>query len=806
MTKGAGLMHDAREKYFGWLVRHRFLVLAASLTVIATAAVAANRVPIDYTMEQFFPGWGPERERYDRYKLSFPKEDTQISLFWEDSRPAGVAVYRDLQRAAGFFEEVGLVDVTWLGNAEVVKVVEFGGIRAPAVRPLIEELQLSDAYVQGALSAHRDHELYRGFLWNNDQSVFAVHGTMAQEVMDDDRRRREVEETLSQKLNSLRGEGRTLVLTGLPVIRSRIPKLLDEDQRLFVGAGLLVFLAVLFLFFRHIGQAIICLASVVPAFLCTVALIGTFGKPVTVLTGFIPIIVLVVGGADIVHLLTHYRQARAGGSTNADAIVTSFSELAGPCFYTSLTTAIGFASLAGTRIGMVIDFGAFTAVGIFLTYAFSMTLLPVLLTLNRRRQFNDRGLEARWVRSVVRRAVAVAARPSRLVLAGFALVAVAGLGLAMTLRVDTYLIDDLKESTALHSDLHWIEEAGFSVFQVNLFLQQEGERPLHDPEALEWMAEFQEFVRDEPAVVSTIALPDLLGPLHRATRVDGMSPLPATVEEAAQLISYAESRDPEFFSDVYRRLEGEAQVIVTVRDAGSQVMLPFLERVGRYLKDNPAPVGSVYTTGTTKLILNYSAQVLENFGPSLLIAIVLIFCVMSYMFRSLRQGLLALVPNFFPLLVLLSVMKLAGFDLKPSTILVCSIAFGLAVDDTIHVLARFRTAIRNGDDLGEALQASVRATGPAIVMTSLVVSAGFSLLMLSRFEVLYLVGLMTVVSAISAVAADLYMFPTIIRAAWRRPAASTRTDRAEPEVPSQVGPIPLARRGSVETSRLGSHL
>jgi predicted RND superfamily exporter protein len=120
-------MKTARDKYFRWLVEHRIEVLAVNVAVFLIVAVGAGRVPIDYTMEQFFPGWGPERERYDRYKQSFPKEDAQISVFWKDSRPAGIAVYRDLQQAARYFEEVGLLDVQWLGSVEVAEVVEVEG-------------------------------------------------------------------------------------------------------------------------------------------------------------------------------------------------------------------------------------------------------------------------------------------------------------------------------------------------------------------------------------------------------------------------------------------------------------------------------------------------------------------------------------------------------------------------------------------------------------------------------------------------------------------------------------------------------
>ncbi|NIN71754.1 MAG: MMPL family transporter [Gemmatimonadetes bacterium] len=154
---------------------------------------------------------------------------------------------------------------------------------------------------------------------------------------------------------------------------------------------------------------------------------------------------------------------------------------------------------------------------------------------------------------------------------------------------------------------------------------------------------------------------------------------------------------------------------------------------------------------------------------------------MSFMFHSLRHGLLALIPNFFPLLVLLAVMKIAGFALKPSTILVCSISFGLAVDDTIHVLSRFRRAMGEGLRLRTALQTAVRDTGPAILMTTLIVSAGFSLLMGSRFEVLFLVGFMTIVSAIAAVTADLFVFPAIIAAAWRRSERRSHASRKTQE-------------------------
>ncbi|UCF18979.1 MAG: MMPL family transporter, partial [Gemmatimonadota bacterium] len=687
-------------------------------------------------------------------------------------RPVGAAVYRDLQRAAALFEEVGLENITWFGSVEVADRHGLDGSSEPRVATLAEPESIDDSYVRDVLDRQRVNDFYRGYLWNFEQNVFAIHSTLSEEDMRSDRRRREVEERLQRSLERLAGKHAEFVVSGVPVTRSRVPKLLDQDQRLFVGAGVLVFLGVLLLFFRHPGQALLCLASVLPAYVTTVALIGVAGKPVTVLTGFIPIIILVVGGSDIVHLLSRYRRLRAGRTENSAAVISAFSELATPCFYTSLTTAIGFVSLVGTRIGIVMDFGLFTALAIFLTYGFSMTLLPVLLSFYVREGLNDRGLEWPWIQAIVGSAAALASRPSRKVLAAFAVVAVATLGLASTMRVNSYLIDDLKRGAGVRRDLIWLENNGFGIYQVVLFLRQAGAQPLHHPEGLRWMEDFQNFVAGERVVVNSIALPDMLRQIRRAALGGeeegvGNDEIAETTEEAEYLVFLAESQDAAFLSGVYRPAEGEAQVIISVRDAGSQLMLPFLARVDRYIQENPPPGGSAYSTGTVKLIQNYSARVLRNFAPSLLLAILLIFGVMSFMFRSLRQGLLALIPNIFPLVVLLAAMKICGYDLKPSTILVCSIAFGLAVDNTIHLLGRFRRAVGEGFELEAALRTSVRDSGPAIVMTTVVVSAGFSLLILSRFEVLFLVGFLTVVAAISAAVADLFVFPSVIAATWR---------------------------------------
>lgn len=756
---------------FQKLVRHRRTVLVVTAIVAGVAAIGATRTRVDYGVEHFFLPAGPEREAFDRYRKSFPQEDTRITLFWEPRGTPSLRMYRDMERAARVFEEMGLKNVRWLGTARVAVSQPLGDDSALSLLPLIALESSTDSSIARALTRHRRDPLLQGFLWDTAQTVFAIHGDIAPELNRDPERRL-LEEDLTSRLGSLELSDAQIILGGLPVSRSRAPKLLAQDLQFLALVAFLLSGLVLLYFLRNAIQVLLMLASVVPAYLCTIGLMGFLGKPITVLTSFIGIIVLVVGMSDSVHLVVEFRHRLTAGGTVRKAVRETFATFAIPCFYTCLTTAIGFGGLMTTRIGIVVDFGAFTSLAILLTYVFSMTLLPVALSFSSRRVFDDRGLSAPWLRWLVASAVRGARGTSIATVALFVLVAGAALSLGLKLRVNTLLIDDIRDDTAIMRDIRWIERHGFGLFQLAVHLKQTGAQPLHHPDALRWMQEFRTFTRQEPVVQQTMALPDLLVPLRRSLM--GTSPddhgLPASVQQAAQLVLIAEMDDPELVRSVYLEQQGEAQVIVTVRDTGSIAMTPFLERVDQYLLAHPVPDGQAVKTGTVVMINSFTAQLLRNLGPSVIGDIVLISLVLIWLFRSVRVGLFAVIPNVFPLLVLMGALQIGGFDLKPSTILVFSIAYALAVDNTVHLLSRFLAVVRSAPARSpeSALEDTLRAAGPSVVMTSLVVTAGFAVLTLSQFQVLFLIGLMTVVSGVAELAGDLYLLPHLLRLAAKR--------------------------------------
>jgi predicted RND superfamily exporter protein len=193
------------------------------------------------------------------------------------------------------------------------------------------------------------------------------------------------------------------------------------------------------------------------------------------------------------------------------------------------------------------------------------------------------------------------------------------------------------------------------------------------------------------------------------------------------------------------------------------VLSPFLDRVEQRLQEVPLPDGVAAVTGTVKLTQVFWSQMTARFLPGLLFSVFLVWLSLAWMFRSVRLGLLALLPNIFPLVLLLALLRFTGIALKPSTAIVFSIAFGIVADDTIHLLGAFAAARKRSANRATQLVDAVREVGPALILSTIVVVTGFSVLVASRFQALALIGFLTASAALFALAADLVGFPALFR-------------------------------------------
>ncbi|MBX3249988.1 MAG: MMPL family transporter [Myxococcales bacterium] len=755
------------ERFFVALLARRRVALVGLALVLALAAAFAARVRPDYDAKGFLPSWDARRVVYEEHAAAFPAGERRLSVFLSAPGSLDVATHARLGRIARALEDEGLEEIQWLGALEVVESDPDDPLGLRVRRPFASDL--SDAALSEAFARHRRDPLFAGRAWNAAGTVFAVHATLPAH-RDDPEGQLALESSLDERLAPLRAEGADLRVAGLPILKARGLRLVQTDTGRFLGLGVLLVVALLLVVTRRPRDVLAILTALAPAYVVTLAVMGATDTPISALTSFIPLLVLVVGVCDALHLLTHVRDHRRRGAPRRVAIARAFGELLPSCFYTSLTTAIGFLSLLATGVAIVVELAAFTALAVALTFVFAMVLLPLLLDTGREIAVPEDGPIERALDRALAMARAHARRPRGLVLAAFALVALGSLTLATGLRTNGTMIDDVDPAHPLMRDLAWLEAEGFGVHALDLWIRAdvdaEGESPLLEPASLAWLERTTRWLDAHAPVRGVVGPGDFLAQARDALGLDGEV---QTRQEAAQLFLLLEMARPSLLDEVWRPAEGQAQLSASVLDLGSAEMGPFFDALEAHIARDPPPTGvRVDVTGTLRLAHVTLAEVVSGFSTSLGVAALAVFLLMSWMFRSFRQGLVALVPNTLPLVVLLGAMALFGLDVKPSTLLVFSVAFGIAVDDTLHLLGRFRELLARGWAVEAAIDEALRTSGRAILLTSVVLGLGFSVLLASQFQFLFLVGAMTALSVAFAVLADLFVYPALLRFTARR--------------------------------------
>ncbi|MCB9636780.1 MAG: MMPL family transporter [Sandaracinus sp.] len=415
----------------------------------------------------------------------------------------------------------------------------------------------------------------------------------------------------------------------------------------------------------------------------------------------------------------------------------------------------------------MVELALFTALAIVLAFVCAMVVLPLLLDLGAERAVRETAWLERLVAVLVDRARAHARRPSVVGLVAAVLFSIAALTGATRLRTNASLVDDVRPDHPLMRDLRWIEDVGLAPFSIALWLRADDPETLTAPETYAWMTRTSVFLRGGEPVRGVVGPTEYFESAARALDL----PPPSRREEVAQLGLLLDMAAPDGFDDVWRPAEGQARLVADAVDLGSARMDPYFAALEAHLAEDPPPPGvRVDVTGTLRLSHVALADILSGFGTSLVLAFFAVFALLSWLLRSVWQGLLAMVPNLLPLLAMLGAMGALGLDVKPSTLLVFSVALGIAVDDTLHLVGRLVERRRLGDAMDAAIDDALRTSGRAIVLTSLVIGAGFAVLVTSDFRFLVLVGAMTALAVVTALVADLFVYPVLLRRGAPAPA------------------------------------
>jgi hypothetical protein len=648
--------------------------------------------------------------------------------------------------------------------------------------PLLPESASADRFRQAVLRAIDANPHLTGLLISQDRRTAAVVVEIEERAGDGAYRARLVEALRSIQAGP-RPEGGEIHLTGITAQKYDTTRLVSRDQAIVLPLSALILGAALAVVTRSAAGVLLPLAVTGVTTLWSLGLYSALGLRVNVITSLLPPLLLVLSVTTAIHLFQEWvaRGPAAGDAaaatpghepaTRAARLRPILRDFVAPCFMTSLTTAIGLGSLAVSDIPAVRLFGIFGAFGIMLSFALNFTLLPAVLSYldpppprpRRAGAALDGALD-----SVARLAVR---RPAIIFLAALP-PTIAAAALLPAIRNNTDLIRFLRPSEPLVRDTRFIDRAIGGANAIDLMIERDDGAPLSDLDGIRRLDAFVGRLRALPAVTGAFALTDLLKQLHRAEARLEAPALPDDPEELLALFDLLDAaEDPQ---DIRRVMSADARLArltLRLRAIGTQEAEGLLREVDAAATELLGPAFVVTPTGGFYKVTVDSNRLVAGQVRSFGLALGLVLLVIGATLRSGKLLIAAILPNVVPILWTAGIMGAFGIDLSTATTMVASVVLGIAVDDAIHYLARFRREYAG--DLEGAVRRTTRTTGRVLVMTSVVLTLGFWVGTLSSFRPTVYFSLLSGVTMLTALICTIALLPAILRVLHAEAAVGT---------------------------------
>lgn len=541
---------------------------------------------------------------------------------------------------------------------------------------------------------------------------------------------------------------------------------IQTEFGIFMGISLLFIVVLLFITFRSFRGIAIPLVTVLFAVLWSIGILTLSGKGISILLNMLPPIIFVVGMSDAVHLYTRYLEELRAGASKQVAIHRMIFDTGQAAFYTSLTTAIGFASLYLTGIPALQDFGIFTAAGVMSAYIIAITLLPSWLVLTKVPEKSIHRSKGNW-ENFLRKILAPVLHYRKRVPGILIALAIVLAAFASQIGQNSFILDDLRPDEPLRKDFAFFENnfSGVRPFELGV-KNKDTTASLLTRKKLLALAKVERHLRenyDVNAIQSPLTAVKEINRMRHGGR-NAYYKLPDSegdwknVEKDLKKAQKAGKLHAVLTSDgSYAAISGRTD------DRGANYFAKANADLQSFIAKNGLNKNLEFeVTGTGTLIDRTNQNLVLSLGKGLGTAFVLIALVMGFLFRSVKMALLALIPNIMPLLALGATMTLLGIDLKMSTSIIFTIAFGIAVDDTIHLLSRYRLEMKKGNSKRRALESAFVHTGKSVIVTSIILFGGFVSLCFSSFQSTFYIGLLVTLTLIYALVFDLFLLPAIL--------------------------------------------
>jgi uncharacterized protein len=744
-----------------------FLIVAMGLLTIGMGYMG-RKAEMNYDFSSVVPPGDPELVYFQQFKQTFGEDGNILAIGMQDS-----SVYQlgNFTRLQAFSDSVARLEgVTSVLSLPRLQYLEKDtATRQLVPRAVFSHLPQTQAQLDSMLRLAGSLRFYEGQLINPETGATLLLIAIDKNVLNSSRRVPLVARISEFGEQFTRSTGIPLHFAGVPYVRAVMATKVKAELNFFLILSVAVTALILFVFFRSFSAVVFPLLVIGVVIVWVLGTLGILGYKITLLTGLLPPIIVVIGIPNCVYLLTKYHQEIRLHGNKIKALSRIIRKIGVVTLMTNATTAVGFIVLGFADISILREFGLVAGINIIHTFIISLVLIPAVFSYLPPPSYRQtRHLDARGVAGILRFFDRIVHHHRPAIYGIGLLVVLIAIGGTLKVRALAFMVDDIPAESPVQKDLAFFERQFKGVMPLEIVVDTGKKRGLMRLENLRKLDELETRLAEIPALSRPVSVNSFVKAARQSyyNNNPAFYDLPSNQDKNFILRYLSGQREHSGLLNAFADSTGQQiRVSVKVADIGSVRMDSLVNQAIRPRLDSVlADTGmSATVTGTTLLFIKGNQYLIDNLRTSLLIAVLLVAVIMAVLFRSVRMIIISLVPNIIPLLITGGLMGYFGVPLKPSTALIFSIAFGISVDDTIHFLARYRQELlAHQFNVPKAVSLSIRETGASMVYTSIILFFGFVIFTGSEFGGTVALGILTSTTLLCAMFTNLIVLPALL--------------------------------------------
>ncbi len=737
------------------------------LLITAFMGYQSKNILWSFDLANIVPDNDEDMIYFKQFRETFGEDGNIMAFGVKDSAVYDLEVFRKFSELTTSIEsKEGINSVIGLPNLQ--KLVKDGKSGSFKLQNVFEEVPETQEELNTLMQEVASLRFYSGQLMNKENGATLLLITIDKDILNSKARDVLIPQVLEDAEKFERETGIDIRIAGLPYLRVTNTSRAKSELNMFLILSLVVTGVILFLFFRSFKAVIfpiIIIGIVVVWVLGTLALLK---YKITILTGLIPPIIVVIGIPNSVYMLNKYHQEYLSHGDQMKALRRIIRKIGVVTLITNLTTAVGFMVLISTQIKILVEFGIVAGINIMATFIVSIIMIPSVFSLYKPpSQKHLKHLDFRIMDGVLTLIdyIVHKFRPGVFV-ATIGVVVISAIGLSRIQAV-SFMVDDLPENDVVRKDLQFFEQNFSGIMPLEVIIDTGNKKGVQNLRNLRKIDQLETYLSSIEFISQPVSVVSFAKAARQAFYNQGESfySLPNN-RDLGFIMKYLSTGETEDLSKSFIDSTGQfTRVSLKIADIGSNKLDSLVEQVVRPQIDSifQKTKMSANLTGTTLIFIKGNKFLIKNLLTSMVIAFFIIAVIMGLLFRNFKMIIISVIPNMIPLLITAGLMGYFGIPLKPSTALVFSIAFGISIDNSIHLLAKYRQELFiNKFNVSKAISVSIRETGSSMIYTAIILFFGFIIFTLSEFGGTIALGKLTAITLFVAMLTNVVLLPALI--------------------------------------------